>query len=145
VNIKGVVGFINSNYYNYIVAVSFISLVVFYYSELECANTSVFVFYYDDFYTAVNSQINNDFYGMYVSYYCINILEYLIVGLILLFGSVFCITLYKVCSIISYNKYTPLFKVFNFFGDFINFFFLRKQNLTKQGISKEVVKIYKKF
>ena len=42
------------------------------------------------------------------------------------------------------NNYYNLFTLFDFFNDFINFFFLRKQNLVDQEIHPASTRIFKK-
>ena len=122
----------------------FYFLCVFYTNSDISLNDFSFSFIYEDYYQALSNTVCNDFFGIYISYYYINFLAFLLVGLILLVGSVFCITLFNINSKINVNKYFQFFKVFNFFDDFVSFFFLRKQNLTKQGLSKESVRVFKK-
>ena len=146
INIKGISNNIYMLTYNYYYALvfTFLFFFLFDYLDFDCTNQTYINIYYDDYYTLYNNYVNNDFYGLYISYYFINVLEFILIGLILLFGSVFCVTLFKVSVNIRFNKYISFFKILNFFSDFVNFFFLRKQNLTKQGFSKETVKIFKK-
>jgi hypothetical protein len=76
----------------------------------------------------------NDFYVLTISYYSINSVEFTCVGLLLLFGSVVCVNLNKVQKNLRVYKYDSAFKVFDFFKDFINFTFMRKQNAMDQAM-----------
>ena len=143
VNIKGVVDCFSIKYNIYIILFCCVfAFFLFSYCDLESYGWCIT--YYDDVYTSLISQINNDFYGIFISYYYINVCEFILVGAILLIGSVFCITLFKINSVIATHNYTNFFKVFNFFNNFLNFFFVRKQNLLKQGFSKESLRFFKK-
>jgi hypothetical protein len=81
----------------------------------------------------------NDFTLLKISYYEINSLEFISVGLLLLFGSVVCVVLNK-------NKT----KIKNFFiSDYLHFFknyyfFLRKQNPITQSNFLPSIRIFKK-
>jgi len=88
---------------------------------------------YDDFYEAINNTIMNDFTPLTLSYYLVNGIEFTLVGLLLLLGSVVCINLYKSNKNYSIVKQSNLLTVFDFFKDFINFSFIRKQDLNKQA------------
>ena len=145
-NIKGFFSF-NGMYiytYIYLYVILFYFLCVIYTTSDVSLNDFSFSMIYEDYYQAFSNSITNDFFGIYISYYYINFLVFLVVGLILLVGSVFCITLFNVNSKVGVSKYFQFFKIFNFFDDFVSFFFLRKQNLTKQGAVRESVRVFKK-
>jgi hypothetical protein len=86
----------------------------------------------------------NDFSLLLVSYYTINSLELIIVGFILLIGSVVCINLYRINKNTRVESYSNFFSFFNFFKDSVNFIFIRKQNLNNQNIQTPSNKIFKK-
>ena len=86
----------------------------------------------------------NDFFSLYVSYYFINSFEFLSVGLLLLFVSLVCVNLNKFNKNFKLNNYYNLFTIFDFFFDFINFFFLRKQNLVDQENTVAATRVFKK-
>lgn len=88
--------------------------------------------YYDDYYEALNNNIMNDFTPLTLSYYSINSIEFIIIGLLLLLGSVACVNLYKSNKNFTIIKQSNVLEMFNFFKDFINFSFLRKQDLNNQ-------------
>lgn len=144
INVKGALGFYKINQYYYIIFLIFSFCFFYSFYESDCLDTHNLLFYGDDFYSAYATGVCNDFYGLFISYYYVNFIEFIVIGLILLVGSLFCITLYNINSNITRNNYTQFFKIFSFFKDFVNFFFLRKQNLTRQGFSKETLKVFKK-
>ena len=75
----------------------------------------------------------NDAYGLYISFYHVNPSEFLSIGALLLYGSVLCVNINKLNRSFKISSYTDLLSIFNFFKDFVNFIFLRKQNLNDQA------------
>ena len=86
----------------------------------------------------------NDFSGFLISYFYINVFEFILVGFLLLVGSVICVNLYQISKSSGVQNLNTFFQKFNFFTNFIVYYFLRKQNLTKQSNSKNFTKIFKK-
>lgn len=102
--------------------------------------------YYDDYYEALNNSIMNDFTPLTLSYYSINSIEFIIIGLLLLLGSVACVNLYKSNKNFTIVKQSNVLSMFNFFKDFINFSFLKKQDLNNQtNLNPGLRSIKKKF
>lgn len=146
VNVKG---FTNNSFY----VLQFI-LLVFIYTYLNImllnlsiiSNTVLSSFYTnifslnDNYYDGVFNFIVNDLIGLYVSYFMINFIELLIVGFILLLGSIVCIYLYKFTTSVKEQNYHTFLSIFNFFDDMSGFFFMRRQNLIKQGNVKASLK-----
>ncbi len=88
----------------------------------------------------------NDFTPLTLSYYSINSIEFIIIGLLLLLGSVACVNLYKSNKNFTIIKQSNILNMFDFFKDFINFSFLRKQDLNNQtNINSSIRSIKKKF
>jgi hypothetical protein len=106
-------------------------------------NVSLF-FIIDNYYEAVFNTIQNDLFVFFLSYYLLNSFEFIIVGVLLLVGSMVCVNIYLFNKNVRTQNNNSFFKVFNFFLDFSSFFFLRNQNLIKQGNNKASLKIYKK-
>ena len=98
----------------------------------------------DNFYESLTNHNNNDLFGFLVSYYLLNSVELLIIGFLLLIGSVICINFNQNNKTIGLQNYNNFLKVFNFFKDFITFFFLRKQNFINQGFTTATLKVFKK-
>lgn len=99
---------------------------------------------WDNYYEALLNNRMNDFLGLFISYYNTNSLEFLFVGLLLLFVSLVCVNLNKFSKNFKLNNYYDLFTIFDFFFDFIDFFFLRKQNLVDQENNVAATKVFKK-
>lgn len=103
-----------------------------------------FIDLWDDFYEAFNNSSMNDFYVLTISYYSVNSMEFLSVALLLLVGSVVCVNLNRVQKNLRVYKYDSAFKIFDFFKDFINFTFMRKQNIMEQSMWNPSVRIFKR-
>ena len=86
----------------------------------------------------------NDLQLLLLSYYYFNSLEYLIISLILFIGSILCINIFKINKINNINDIYNFISNFEFFKKNINFFFLRKQNIFFQNLSKSSTRIVKK-
>ena len=86
----------------------------------------------------------NDFSILLVAYYSVNSLELIIVGFILLIGSVVCVNLHKINKNTNVESFSNFFSFFNFFKDSVNFIFTRKQNLHNQNIYTPSSKIFNK-
>jgi hypothetical protein len=99
----------------------------------------------ENYYEAFQISIQNDLFGFYLSYYVINVIEFVIVGFLLLIGSIICVNLYLMNKNVRVQNYTNFLTIFNFFTDFSSFFFLRRQNLIKQGNTKASLKAFKKL
>lgn len=100
--------------------------------------------YWDDYYEALSNFRLNDTFGLYISYYIINSFEFILIGVLLLLGSVVCVNLNKFSKDFKSFNYYDLLTLFDFFDDFIKFFFLRKQNLVDQENHIPATKMYKK-
>jgi len=99
---------------------------------------------WDDFYESLYNTNMNDFRALTIAYYSINSIEFLLVGFILLVGSLICVNLNKLQKSIKVFKYSIYFNIFNYFKDFINFTFMRKQNLVDQTLNPASIRIFKK-
>jgi len=86
----------------------------------------------------------NDVYVLFVSYYCLNSLEFILIGFLLLIASVVCVNLNKFNRNIKSNNYYELTTLFDIFNDFVKFVFMRKQNLSEQNIHEAEIRIFKK-
>lgn len=137
------------NKYLYIISFLFFFLIytpLYYLIDLEYVELQIFniLSIWDNYYESINNININDFKLLYISYYKINSLEFLTIGLILLIGSVACVNLNKIQRVMKLSNYSNYFNVFNYFNDFVDYIFLRKQNLTHQTKHKPTVKIFKK-
>lgn len=137
------------NKHLYFLSLFFFSLVYccFYYiSELEFKELQIFniTSFWENYYEALYNININDFKLLFISYYKINSIEFLIIGVLLLVGSVACVNLNKYQKLVKIYKHDSFLKIFNYFSDFVDFTFLRKQNLNYQTQHPPVVKIFKK-
>ena len=145
-NVKGTYSYIhNTNYISafFLMLFFYFILINQYFVPQNDINID-FLGTFDNFYEAVHNNITNDLFGFSISYYTLNSVEFITVGLLLLFGSVVCVNLHQINkNIRTQNNHNSL-SIFNFFLDFTSFFFLRRQNLVKQGNTKPSLKIFKK-
>ncbi len=98
----------------------------------------------DNYYESIFNTVTNDLFGFSISYYLLNSIEFILIGFLLLLGSVVCVNLYQTNKNVRAQNYNNFLTVFNFFSDFSSFFFLRRQNLIKQGNTKPSLKLFKK-
>lgn len=99
---------------------------------------------YDNFYTNLTVSILNDFFSFFKSYYHYNSFEFIMIGFILLIGSLICVNLNFFSRNNKIINYYDFFIVFDFFKDFSKFIFMRKQNLNEQLNAQPATRIFKK-
>lgn len=122
--------------YSLSTAWSFNSLPAVTISEPEFFLPSAFYtgFLWFDFYEALNNDVNNDFFGLMLGLYNIIGFEFLIVGTILLVGTVICVKLNWTWQTQKLHNYEPFLKLVDFFTDLVKFSIGRRQNLLNQLI-----------
>lgn len=139
---------ITSNYFSKNVSIFvLLSLACFNYnywllSEWAVADFLISSFYWEDYYEAHNNDNMNDLYGMFLSFYWFNSLEFLIIGLVLLLGSLLCVQLNKFLKINKSLSYVSFFEIFDYFKEVSKILFLRKQNLVDQANSASNTRFY---
>lgn len=147
-NIKGVYTYTISQTYIYYFILFLLSffIAINYYTESDTDALLDMSSYglIDNYYEALFNNISNDLFGFSIIYYNVNGVEFIFIGFLLLVGSVICVNLYQMNKNVRTQSYQNYLSVFNFFTDFTSFFFLRKQNLTKQGNTKASLKVFKK-
>ena len=99
---------------------------------------------WDNFYESIFNINMNDFKALTIIYYIINSIEFLVIGFILLIGSLICVNLNKLQKFIQIYKYNVYFFVFSYFKDYVNYVFLRKQNIINQSIFNNSIRLFKK-
>jgi len=132
-------------YYFILFLLSFF-IAINYYTESDTNALLDMSFYglIDNYYEALFNNVSNDLFGFSIIYYNVNGVEFIFIGFLLLVGSVICVNLYQMNKNVRTQSYQNYLSVFYFFTDFTSFFFLRKQNLTKQGNTKASLKVFKK-
>lgn len=132
------------NKYAYAIVFFLINIMYFYdFENYVWEELNIFLFW-DDFYEAYNNSNMNDFSVLLISYYTVNSLEFLIIGSILLIGSVVCVNLHKNNKNKRVESYGNFLSFFNFFKDSVNYIFTRRQNLHNQNIATPSTKIFKR-
>ena len=147
-NIKGVYSYTTNLNYNFIFIIGLVLYLILLnqYTDSDSISFIDMSFYgiLDNYYESLFNNVSNDLFGFSLSYYFINGVEFIFIGFLLLMGSVVCVNLFQMNKNVRTQSYNSYLSVFNFFTDFTSFFFLRKQNLIKQGNNKASLKIFKK-
>ena len=100
--------------------------------------------FWDDFYEALNNDKTNDLFGSMLSFYIFNSFEFLVIGVLLLVGSIICVNLNRFLKSNRVYNYPKLFNMFDIFKDSIKTLFMRKQNLVNQEAQVSSTKMFKK-
>jgi hypothetical protein len=151
-NVEGLIVTINLKVYKFffVLGIFFFFLLFFdisFLNNFENLNNSVILNYYDlydDFYESIFNRNANDFLVLFISYYSINSIEFISIGLLLLIGSVICVQLNKLQKNIKIESLSSYFSFYKFFTDILDFFFLRRQNLTNQTNQTSSLRIFKR-
>jgi len=77
-----------------------------------------FSYVFDDWYEAFNNSVMNDFMALTLAYYSLNSIEFLLVGYLLLMGSVLCVALNKIQKNSKISGNSDFLNFFNFFSSF---------------------------
>lgn len=149
INVKGMLPQKKNNVYMYLYTLPAFTYIILSYSlhdiYTNISNDNITIYaVVDNYYEAIHNHIQNDLFGFTMSYYTINAVEFIIIGILLLIGSIVCVNLYQFARKVRVQNYSSYTGMFNFFENFSNFFFLRKQNIIKQGNVKASVKVFKK-
>jgi len=118
----------------------------FVYGELEFFNPLVFynVFVWNDYYFSLHFYIITDLETSFSSYYFFNSFYLIIFGYILLIGTLVCINLNFLIVQDNNLKIKEYFNTFDFYKDFVDYIFLRNQNLNDQTNQEIYSKFFKK-
>ena len=117
-----------------------------FFSETEFfipAELSISLFW-DDFYEALVNDKMNDLFGAMLSFYLFNSFEFLLIGFLLLIGSMICVNLNRFLKSSKTYGYSDLFSIFDIFKDSIKMFFMRRQNLVNQETQPASTRVFKK-
>lgn len=137
----------NISYYitSFLILILYLNLNLYSELELYLPLELNYIDFFDNYYESINNHMMNDFIPLTLSYYYINSSEFLSIGFLLLIGSVACVNLYKYNKNYSIVKQSNLLNIFDFFKDFINYTFIRKQNLNKQTMHDPSLRSIKKI
>lgn len=97
-----------------------------------------------DYYEAVFNLNVNDFLALTISYYYLNFLIFLVIGVMLLVASVICVNLNLFQKSIKLHQVGNLANSFNNLEEYLNFYFLRVQELSTQSMQSPVLKSFKR-
>jgi hypothetical protein len=97
--------------------------------------------YWLNYYELINNFCDNDFFVLFLNFYRLNFVEFLILGFLLLLGSVITIFMFRLLLAFEQKNY-PTF--LNFVRNNPYFIFLRKQNFFLQGLQGAVTKKFGK-
>lgn len=81
---------------------------------------------------------------MFLSYYYFNSFEFLVLGFLLLVGSLVCVNLNRFLKSAKTSNYSKLFSIFEFLSPIFDMIFLRKQNLVNQETQTASTRAFKK-
>jgi len=101
VNFKGYINSYDMNIFFFNKSVYFFTILlfsIFFYNTEESYLTNNFTapFFWDDYYESIYNTNMNEFTQLLLSYYSFNSLGFVVIGLILLIGSVVCVNLFRV-------------------------------------------------
>lgn len=145
-NVSGVYNYVYVNTYIYVWVFLFLFtfLILTGYTDSDVNYDLQFYGLLDNYYESIFNPIMNDLFGFSISYYLVNSIEFILIGFLLLLGSVVCVNLYQTNKNVRTQSYNNFLTIFNFFSDFSSFFFLRRQNIIKQGNTKPSLKLFRK-
>jgi len=138
--------FVYKYYYGFLLFI-FFCLSIFYYSfnmESFYLDFFFYFFYLDDYYEALNNTIMNDFLVLTISYYTINNIEFLLIGFLLLVGSLVCVYFNKSQFLYKNFLFFNILNYYNLYNNFLYYFFFRRQDLLKQSYFKDSIRMFKK-
>lgn len=98
--------------------------------------------FWDDFYEALYNDKMNDVFASMLSFYIFNSLEFLVIGVLLLIGSMICVNLNRFFKINKTYNYSSFFNIFDIFKDFSKMFFMRRQNLVNQELQPASTRLF---
>lgn len=99
-------------------------------NSLDILDTDIF---WVDYYEALNNNQLNDFFGFFISYYTLNSVILMIFGLILFFGSIVCVVLFRLIKVVKFNNVNNFFETLAYSQTFLYSLFMRKQDLFYQN------------
>jgi len=102
------------------------------------------IYFYDDYYEALNDLYINDLAGIFSCLYITDSLLLIIIGLFLLVASIICVVIVSFFTKSRNYSFKNFLDIFRIFKTCYSFIFLRKQNLSKQGRGQSSTRIFEK-
>lgn len=125
---------IKYNYFNFFFLIFFLIALPY---NSDYNEEDMLILYSDlfwvNYYDALNDSALNDFFGFFISYYILNTVILVIFGLILFFGSIACVTLFRLIKVVKFNNVNNFFDTLQFSQTFLYSIFMRKQDLFDQN------------
>ncbi len=131
----------------YVILFLFISFIVPFKlpEDIYIYNFTSFFILWENYYETLYLISANDVLSLTISYYTINNLELVLIGFILLIGSVICVNFNKMQRLNRNKKINDQMNIFNIFNFLSNNIFMRRQNMVYQNLTKAVLKIFKRL
>lgn len=151
-NVEGLIISINLKIYKFFFLTGIFFFFIFFFDSIffnsmeDLSNIYLLNYFdiYEDYYEALFNKNSNDFLVLFISYYSINNIEFISIGILLLVGSLVCVQLNKLQKNLKIESLNDYFNFYKFFTDTLDFFFLRKQNLVNQTNQPSTLRIFKK-
>ena len=120
-------------------SISYVNLSNFFVNTFSL--TGVFL---EDYYEALNDTYVNDLMGIFINLYSLNSILFLVVGFLLLVGSIICVVLVTYFLKFRNLNLNTFLKIYSILKNSYSLVFLRKQNLSKQGRSVASTRLFTK-
>ena len=136
----------NKIYINILIILFILTFSINYFKLNENNNLLLFVNFdiYENYYESIINNTNNDFSILFFSYYIINSLITILVGFLLLIGSIICITLNNFIKIDQLKNNLKLLYTNKNMFKYIDNIVHRKQDLFYQSKFKPTIRLYRK-
>lgn len=136
VNVHGESQKVLSKHNFFLIPIFFLMLLFFNNDTTIIENDLLFLqcdIYWVDYYEALNDYNNNDLFGFFISYYVLNSIILMLFALILFFGSIVCVLLFRVIKVVKFSNVNYFLDTIKFSQNFLYSIFMRKQDLFDQN------------
>jgi hypothetical protein len=133
----------NLNYF-YILVLLLMSVLFLYkkYNSNILVNYNI-IYISINYYESLYNQQLNDLLFLFISFYILNYIEFIIFGLLLLYGSILCYNIYLIYLNKVYESKSENLSLFSKYNSVFNIYFLRKQDLFFQSYRFLNIKFFK--
>lgn len=98
---------------------------------------------WDDYYEALGNTNINDLVSFFLSYYSTNAPILVLMGFLILIGSVICVNLNRLLKASRVQNFDSFLKMFDFFKNSVSSVFMRQQNLNDQNLQISSTRVFK--